>query len=155
MAASMTTSRNANSLEDGSGDSIVNGDPQNRLSNYNYIDFNNPNYWNQFYNPSSFNSTSGGPLANASHWNDWFSLWAYGPNFWDDMNDLDLWDAPWVSAGWLNGRGDDQWAGSMLLVPTTRYASMPEDDSWDSFSPDDCDDFGDWESLNLGSLNLG
>ncbi|XP_076434947.1 uncharacterized protein LOC143274868 isoform X2 [Babylonia areolata] len=154
-STSTTTTTSSDSQPGGNpSDSFQNGDSQNRLSNYNYIDVNNPDYWNQFFNPSSVNSSAGRPLGNASQWDNWFGLWAYGPNFWDDMNDLDLWDAPWGSGSWGMGPGGSQWGGNWWGNPATDFSSsssssaQPVEMGWEIFWLDDCD--GDWSSRDSG-----
>ncbi|KAL8576125.1 hypothetical protein ACOMHN_001475 [Nucella lapillus] len=130
------------------------GDSQDRLSDYNYIDFNNPDYWKQFYNPDSFNSSDEGSVGNATHWDNWFGLWAYGPNFWDDMNDLDLWDAPWGSGSWGMGPGGDDWDENRWGNPSTGFSStaLPVEIGLEIYWLGDCDGdlinsgYGPWDT---------
>nr|KAG5700549.1 hypothetical protein BaRGS_015345 [Batillaria attramentaria] len=69
--------------------------------------------WHRFYNPSNFNGSFGGPGMNRNNtnWNRWFNLWAYGPNFWGDTDDMDLY-------GLHNGNdGCDEETGPVDMVP--------------------------------------
>lgn len=94
-------------------DSIIDGQPNNRLSDYWYIDRDDPNYWTEVPNLDSFNfSREELTLPSSSQRNDWIDLWASGPNVWNNVDDLDLWgQGPWGQGQWGQGTGWDQGGG--------------------------------------------
>ncbi|KAK7488258.1 hypothetical protein BaRGS_00020565, partial [Batillaria attramentaria] len=100
---------------DGSNTQPTGSSADSRLSNYNYYDQYSQT-WHRFYNPSNFNGSFGGPGMNRNNtnWNRWFNLWAYGPNFWGDTDDMDLYGGlsfggpagpsmDGLGSGWPNG----------------------------------------------------
>ena len=95
-------------------DNIIDGQPNNRLSDYWYTDRNDPNYWMEVPSLDSFNfSPEELTLPSSSQRNDLIDLWASGPNVWNNVDDLDLWgQGQWGQGpGWDQGGGDPWWPG--------------------------------------------